>query len=229
MLKLRRTNGLAKWAGRVLVAGVLALGPVVVVSSTVSAKQCTGDDSPTESVTCTITGQATVTAGTLSIQAPTTLAWSTTLTGYDLNQDAKLTYAVVDATGSGSGWTLTATATPFTCTSTCKPTKHTATTATYALSFNGSSTTPKSTERPTERCATDSTCTLPSYSKVPYPVAITSSCATGVCTPTTLATASATSGLGAVKCTTDWWLNIPANAYAGTYTDTITLTASSGP
>jgi hypothetical protein len=229
MLKLRRTNGLAKWAGRVLVVGVLAVGPVVLVSSSASAslQKCGGLKKTTE--TCTITGQATVNPGSLAVGAPSTIKWSTTLTGYDLNQDAKLTYAVVDATGSGSGWTLTATATPFTCTSTCKPTKHTATTATYALSFNGSSTTPKSTERPTERCATDSTCTLPSYSKVPYPVAITSSCATGVCTPTTLATASATSGLGAVKCTTDWWLNIPANAYAGTYTDTITLTASSGP
>jgi hypothetical protein len=70
---------------------------------------------------------------------------------------------------------------------------------------------------------------LPSYSKVAYPVTITSSCATGVCTPTTLATAAATSGLGAVKCTTDWWLHIPANAYAGLYTDTITLTVASGP
>jgi hypothetical protein len=173
-----------------------------------------------------------VTPGSLSIQAPSSLAWSTTLTGYDLNLDAKLTYAVVDATGSGTGWTLTATATPFTCTSSCfsstqKPKKSTATTST--LSFNGSSTTPKSTDRPTESCAPGSTCTLPWYSTVAYPVAITSSCATGVCTPTTLATAAATSGLGAVNCTTDWWLNIPGNAYSGTFTDTITLSVASGP
>ena len=165
MLKLRRTNGLAKWAGRVLVAGVLALGPVVVVSSTVSAKQCTGDDSPTESVTCTITGQATVTGahcryrprqrspGQRPSPATTSTRMRSSLTPW------------LTPRGPGSGWTLTATATPFTCTSTCKPAKHTATTATYALSFNGSSTTPKSTERPTERCATDSTCTLPSYSR----------------------------------------------------------------
>jgi len=35
--------------------------------------------------------------------------------------------------------------------------------------------------------------------------------------------------MGAIDLTTDWWLPIPGNAYAGTYTDTITLTISSGP
>jgi hypothetical protein len=35
--------------------------------------------------------------------------------------------------------------------------------------------------------------------------------------------------MGAIVLTTDWWLDIPANTYAGTYTDTITLTISSGP
>jgi hypothetical protein len=28
---------------------------------------------------------------------------------------------------------------------------------------------------------------------------------------------------------TDWWLPIPANAFAGTYTSTITLSIVSGP
>jgi len=43
------------------------------------------------------------------------------------------------------------------------------------------------------------------------------------------ATADVGTGMGPVELATDWWLSVPANAYAGTYTATITLAAVSGP
>jgi hypothetical protein len=232
MLKLRGTPRSAKWARRGLVAVLVVGGPValgVVATAAAPASCSTGVVLTIQG--CTITGTATVGAGTLSVAAPATVKWGATLNGFDLNRDGKLTYTLVDATGSGDGWALTASATQFTnstgttrCTST-KP----CTLPASALSVNGSSTTSKSTTGPSPTCATGSTCTLPTYSAVTYPVPITGKCATGVCTPATLATAAPSSGMGAVDCATDWWLHIPANAAAGTYSDTITLTLSTGP
>ena len=119
MLKLQRSKGSAKWAGRVLVAGVLAVGPGVLLSSAASstAAKCSNQGrllSATGTPLCTVTGQATVTAGSLAVAAPSTVKWAATLSGGDLNQDGRLTITAVDATGSGTGWNLTATVTPFT-------------------------------------------------------------------------------------------------------------------
>ena len=82
----------------------------------------------------------------------------------------------------------------------------------------------------TVECGGGSACTLPTDS-VPRPVTIPTSCGTTgtTCTPATVVNAAPTSGMGAVVLGTYWWLTIPGNAHAGTYTSTITLTVSSGP
>lgn len=181
----------------------------------------------------TITGTAIVSPGTLSIVASPTLKWATTLTGFDQNVLARLgQYTAIDATGSGNGWTLSVSSTPFTaqcrlhqqCSTGLHPLPST------ALSVNGSPTTPKSNKRPVATCATGSTCTLPSYSKIAFPLTVNTGCSTsGVCTPIVVATTAPTTGMGAINCALDWWLNLPANTYAGTYTNTITTTISTGP
>jgi hypothetical protein len=97
------------------------------------------------------------------------------------------------------------------------------------ITINASTTTAKGNTAPKPVCAAGSTCSLPTYSKVAYPVTLTVTATGGTPAPVTVATAGRTSGMGAVNCSTDWWLSIPANAYAGIYTNTITLTISSGP
>ena len=209
---------------RVLVAGVLSVGPVVIASYSASSATCTSSMSASPS--CSVGGTAKVTAGVLSVGGPTTVKWANALTGVTTNVSAALTLTAIDATGSGAGWTLSASVsqvTDATGTTSCKATK-TCRLPASRISFNGSSTTANSTARPVATCATGSTCTLP-INSVNYPVTLTGS--TPV--PSILANAATTTGMGAVKLASDWWLAIPANAYAGTYTDTVTLTLSSGP
>ena len=61
-------------------------------------------------------GTATVTGGALGATAPASQSWSTTLNGVDkqLVDGADASFSVQDVTGSGGGWTVTATATQFT-------------------------------------------------------------------------------------------------------------------
>jgi hypothetical protein len=62
--------------------------------------------------------------------------------------------------------------------------------------------------------------TLPT-SSLTYPVNIPICGTTGAtCVPAILASAPAISGMGAADIASDWWLRIPANAHAGTYTPT---------
>jgi hypothetical protein len=59
---------------------------------------------------------------------------------------------------------------------------------------------------------------------VTYPVLLP----TGT-TPAALYTANANSGMGVIDLATEWWLAVPGNSNAGTYTSTFTLAAVSGP
>ena len=54
---------------------------------------------------------ATIGAGTLSVSVPATIGFSDTLNGLDQTVTATLAVDVRDATGSGNGWSLTATST----------------------------------------------------------------------------------------------------------------------
>ncbi len=224
MRKSRGHQSWERWTGRVLVGALLIGGPVVLgVAASASPPLCTATSTLSA---CTINGQATVSAGTLSVSAPSTVKWAGTLNGYDLSQDAPVSYTLTDATGSGSGWNLTASATALTNTNgTTKCSTSAPCRIHKPFTINASAQTAQGTTAPAPTCAQGSTCTLPTYSKVAYPVSVTPTAPA----PSTVATAAKTSGMGAITCATDWWLSIPANAHAGTYTNTITLTIASGP
>jgi hypothetical protein len=208
----------------------MAVGPAVIASSPGSAAQC---ERPTESIAlnfCTITGTATVGAGTLSLGAATgSISWATALSGYTVTIAAHDPVTVVDATGSGAGWNLTASATPFT-DSTGSTKCAAANPCTLGSRFDMSETAIHNDSETGVECATGATCTLPTDS-VPRPVTVPTSCGTSgtTCTPATLVDAAPTTGMGAIALDAYWWVTIPANAHAGTYSSTITLTVSSGP
>ena len=215
---------------RLLVAGGLLTGavgaPVLLTAGTAEAGAC---GTPILSGTsCTLTGTLNLLAGPLTLTSPTALAWSGTDNG--LNQSlvdtttAHQSYLVNDATGSGAGWHVTASASTFT-------------TGTAALANSGTFVTTGSTSSitsanaPSPVCSSGSTCLLPLNTST-YPVAFT----TAATSPTalTIYDAPALTGLGSIIIggganPVGWWLNVPASASAGTYTSTVTLQIISGP
>jgi hypothetical protein len=62
---------------------------------------------------------------------------------------------------------------------------------------------------------------------VTYPFTVPA--ATTAPTATAFSDAKATSGMGTITLPFDAWLHVPANAYAGTYTSTVTVSVVSGP
>lgn len=177
---------------------------------------------------CTLIGTIGITAGTLTLTSPSSLSWSTTLTG--LNQSlfdstsADQQYTVTDATGSGAGWHVTTSATTFT-----NGTFTLANSGTF--STNGSLTSATATNGPSATCT--GICTLPT-NPTTYPVAITT--APTAPTPVTIFDNTATFGLGQVVIgghsaanPVGWWVQVPSNASAGSYTSTITMAIIAGP
>ena len=160
-----------------------------------------------EAATATATG--TVTAGTLSLTTAATPAFSVTLDGTDKTPTYTVPSTAEDATGSGAGWNLTITSTPF---STGGGTPRTLSTS--ASTITGV----------TNVCAT--TCTAASNATA-YPVSVPAAA-----TPPTAVkyyNAAADTGMGRFTNTPTVAVSVPANAYAGTYTSTLTIAAVSGP
>lgn len=177
---------------------------------------------------CTMTGTVNLTAGTLTLTSPSSLSWSTTLTGLDQSlvdtTAADQQYTVDDATGSSAGWHVTTSATTFTNGSATFPNATT-------FSTNGSTSSATATSAPTATCT--ATCTLPSNSTT-YPVAIATAASSP--TPVTIYDNAASSGLGQILIggsthanPVGWWVQVPASAISGAYTSTITMAIISGP
>jgi len=168
---------------------------------------------------CTIAGTATLTGGTLTVEAPPTLSWSGTLSGASQSLGTQATVSPIDATGSGLGWNISLTSTQFT--------TGTHTLPTSALTINGSSTSATSTTGPVDTPATASDTAAVPHGDVayPYPVPAGSTAPSA----TVFYDANANSGMGTNNLATDWWLAVPSGSYAGTYTDTITVAITSGP
>lgn len=166
------------------------------------------------------TGTASVTGGTLSeaiSASPTTT--SITLNGTNQTLTNTLVLTVADSTGTGNGWNLTLSATNFT----------------GSGNFNGS-TTPTSQSLATSgtlsitgvtaACAPGSTCTNPTNS-ITYPAAVTTAATSP--TPIKFYNAGTSTGMGKFTIDPTLTVSIPANAYATTYTSTITLAIATGP
>ena len=162
------------------------------------------------------TASVTLSAGSLafinSTPAATLTFPATTLNGTNQTITSTLAFDIGDATGSGSGWNVTATSTTFTSGAHTLPT---------------TSTTVAST--PTATCDVGATGCTTATNTVTYPYTLPA--ATTAPTATKLFDASANTGMGDQSFTPTWTLAIPANAVAsGTaYTSTWTFSLVSGP
>ncbi len=215
--------------GAVLLSTLVPLGGALVTSSPASATTLCSSGSTTSS--CSSTGTLTLTGGSLSITAPSSLAWSATLSGLNLNlvdsTPADQGYIVDDATGSGAGWRVTLAATTFT-----NVAGHTLS-DTGTFSMNGSVTSSTATTAPSTACVSVGDCSLPTNT-TGYPVAVTTAASSP--TPVTVYDTSANTGMGSVQIggsgssnPVGWWLNVPPTAYSGSYTSTLTFSIVSGP
>jgi hypothetical protein len=178
-------------AGAALVAAACVLGAWAPVAGATSAT-------------------ATLSAGSLAfVSGPPAVSFTALLNGTNLAPIDAQALDVSDATGSGSGWNITATSTTFTTGS------HTlATTATTIA------------DAPTVACDALSTCTAATNS-ITYPYTLPA--ATSAPTATKLFDAAANTGIGNQTVTPTWTLSVPSGTLAGTYTSTWTFSLVSGP
>jgi hypothetical protein len=155
-------------------------------------------------------GTATISAGSLAfVSSAPNVSFSATLNGLDQTATTTEALDVGDATGSGTGWNITATSTTFTAGG------HTLSTSATTV-----------TAAPTDACDASATCTV-ATNAITYPYTLP---AAGTApTATKLFNAAANTGMGNQTVTPTWKLSIPASTYAGTYTSTWTISLVSGP
>ena len=206
-----------------LQGSILALTSITVTTGTTIDGRALARNGAVTLDTDTITG-----GGALTLTSPSSLSWASTLTGRDQSvvdvTPGDQQYTADDATGSGAGWRVQVSATTFTNGSSTLPDSGTFVT-------NGSVTSSTATTAPTATCT--STCNLP-VNTTTYPVAITTDPSNP--TPFVIYDTAASTGLGQVIIggstqpdPVGWWLNVPANALACSYTSTITWEITSGP
>jgi putative surface cell wall-binding protein len=156
------------------------------------------------------TATATVKGGTLGfVSAPANTGFNVSLTGNDAVTTATQTFDVGDATGSGSGWNITATSTTFT-----------------AGSRSLSPTSVTVPAVPTVACDSGASCTV-ATNGVNYPYTLPAGATAP--TATKIFNAAANTGLGNQTVTLVLTLAVPANTFAGNYSSTWTYTLVSGP
>ena len=158
----------------------------------------------TAAVAGTLTTTATVsgTAG-ISLNLPSNPSITDTLDGTDQTVTYAPVLGVVDARGTGAGWNLQISATTFS-------------------DGSGHTLAPGTVTAASQACTSGSTCTAAVNSGITLPLTIT-----GVAAK--FFNAAALSGLGKLDVTPTISVLIPGNAYAGTYTSTVTLAATTGP
>lgn len=179
-----------------------------LVATTVAALSCAVAAPPAGATSAS----ANLTAGSLAFVAPPgAVTFSAAVTGADLSVTTTQPFDISDATGSGTGWNLTATSTTFA----TSPTVHTLSTSAVT-----------STSTPTNTCDTSVTCTL-ATNTITYPYTLPA--AATAPTATKLYNSAANTGMGNQTVTPTWKLAIPGNAYAGSYTSTWTLSLVSAP
>jgi hypothetical protein len=151
-----------------------------------------------------LTATATVsgTAG-ISVNLPSNPSVTDTLDGTDQTVSYAPVLGVVDARGGGAGWNLQISATSFS-------------------DGSGHTLAPGQVSSVASACHAASTCTAASSSGITYPLTVSG-------TATKFFNAALNSGLGKVDVTPTVDVSIPGNAFAGTYTSTVTLAATTGP
>jgi putative surface cell wall-binding protein len=138
----------------------------------------------------------------------TTTATVTGTAGVSMNVPATASFSdtldgVVDARGTGGGWNLQISATNFS-------------------DGAGHTLLPGTVTAASQACHSGSSCTAATNSGITLPLTITGTAAK-------FFNAAANTGLGKIDVTPTVQVAIPGNAYAGTYTSTVTLAAATGP
>jgi hypothetical protein len=152
----------------------------------------------------TLTTTATVsgTAG-ISLNLPANPSITDTLDGTDQTVGYSALLGIVDARGTGAGWNLQISATTFS-------------------DGSGHTLAQGQVASVTQACKAGSTCTVATSTGITYPLTIGTVAAK-------VFNAALNTGLGKVDLTPTINVAIPGNAYAGTYTSTVTLAATTGP
>jgi hypothetical protein len=152
----------------------------------------------------TLTTTATVsgTAG-VSMNVPATASFTDTLDGSDQTVSYSSQLGVVDARGTGGGWNLQISATSFS-------------------DGSGHTLLPGTVSAASQACHAGSSCTSATNSGISLPLTVTGTAAK-------FFNAAAATGLGKIDVTPTVQVAVPGNAYAGTYTSTVTLAATTGP
>ena len=152
----------------------------------------------------TYAATATVTgAAGLSLSLPAGPSLTDTLDGADQTATYAPILGVIDARGSGAGWNITVAATTFS-------------------DGSGHTLAPGTVSSVSAACHAASTCTTPTSSGITYPLTISGTAAK-------FFNAATSTGLGKVDVTPSIDVLIPGNAFAGTYTSTVTIAAATGP
>jgi len=151
----------------------------------------------------TLTPTATITgAGSLSLGFPSSPSLTDTLDGTDQTVTWSGLFGLVDARGTGTGWNLTIS-------------------STTSSDGSGHSLAAGTVTGVTGACHAGASCTA-ATNAITYPITLSGTAAK-------FFNASANTGMGKVDVTTTVAVAIPGNAYAGTYTSTVTVAAVSGP
>jgi hypothetical protein len=152
----------------------------------------------------TLTATATVTgASGVSLSLPATASVSSTLDGSDQTVSYAPALNFVDARGSGAGWNLTISATTFS-------------------DGSGHSLAAGVVNSATQVCHAGSSCTAATNSGVSLPLTLSTTAAK-------FFNAAVNTGLGKIDVTPTVNVTVPGNAYAGTYSSTVTVAAVAGP
>jgi hypothetical protein len=152
--------------------------------------------------TLTATANVSGTAG-ISLNMPSSPTMTDVLDGTDQTVSYAADLGLVDARGTGAGWNLQISATNFS-----DPSGHTLAPGTVTAVSTA--------------CHSGSTCTAATSSGIAYPLTVTATAAK-------FFNAASNTGLGKIDVTPTVQVAIPGNAYAGTYTSTVTLAATTGP
>jgi hypothetical protein len=174
----------------------------IIISLAIAIVALTGATAAVAAGTLTTTATVSGTAG-VSLNLPASPSFSDTLDGTDQTAAYSPLLGVVDARGSGAGWNLTISATTFS-------------------DGSGHTLAPGQVASVAAACRAGSTCTAATSSGISYPLTITGTAAK-------FFNAAANTGLGKVDVTPTINVSIPGNAYAATYTSTVTLAAATGP
>ncbi len=174
---------------RILISLLIAAVGLVVASAALAANL---------TATATVAG----TAG-ISLNLPSNPSVSDTIDGSDQTVSYSPQLGVVDARGSGAGWNLTISATPFS-----DGAGHTLAAGTMTGAI--------------QACHAGSTCTQATSSGISYPLTLST-------TASKFFNAALNTGMGKVDVTPTVSVAIPGNSYAGTYTSTLTLATTTGP